>query len=57
LFDGTPEQLDHTKDTRVRQFVRGEAGERLMEMLASQTNHVEETPHLHDTIARREADR
>ena len=57
LFDGTPEELDHTKDTRVRQFVRGEAGERLMEMLASQTNHVEETPHLHDTIARREADR
>lgn len=57
LFDGTPEQLDHTKDTRVRQFVRGEAGERLMEMLASQINHVEETPHLHDTIARREADR
>ncbi|MFN7738256.1 MAG: ABC transporter ATP-binding protein [Pirellula sp.] len=57
LFDGTPEQLDHTKDSRVRQFVRGEAGERLMEMLASQSNHVEETPHLHDTIARREADR
>lgn len=56
LFDGPPELLDEAKDRRVRQFVRGEAGERLMELLATQVNHAEETPHLHDTIARREAE-
>lgn len=32
LFDGTPEQIDTAADRRVSQFVRGEAGERLMEM-------------------------
>ncbi|HEX4132125.1 MAG TPA: ABC transporter ATP-binding protein [Pirellulales bacterium] len=32
IFDGPPEALDRTHDQRVRQFVRGEAGERLMEM-------------------------
>ncbi len=32
LFDGRPEELDRAKDQRVQQFVRGEAGERLMEM-------------------------
>lgn len=32
IFDGTPEQLHSAKDKRVRQFVEGEAGERLMEM-------------------------
>lgn len=36
LFDGPPPALDSTKDRRVSQFVKGEAGERLMEMLASQ---------------------
>ncbi len=56
LYDGPPEELDQTKDRRVRQFVRGEAGERLMELLATPASHVDETPHLHDTIARREAD-
>ena len=35
LFDGPPEKLDSTRDRRVKQFVNGEAGERLMEMLAS----------------------
>ena len=35
LFDGPPEMLDSTSDRRVKQFVNGEAGERLMEMLAS----------------------
>ncbi|XZE20433.1 ABC transporter ATP-binding protein [Pirellulaceae bacterium SH449] len=34
LFDGTPSQLDSVRDRRVKQFVAGEAGERLMEMLA-----------------------
>jgi len=32
LFDGPPSKLDHARDPRVGQFVRGEAGERLMEM-------------------------
>ena len=32
VFDGPPSELDRTQDRRVRQFVRGEAGERLMEM-------------------------
>jgi len=32
VFDGPPEELDRASDRRVRQFVRGEAGERLMEM-------------------------
>jgi len=34
LFDGTPAQIDRSSDRRVTQFVRGEAGERLMEMAA-----------------------
>lgn len=32
LFDGPPDKLDNASDRRVRQFVRGEAGERLMEL-------------------------
>jgi phospholipid/cholesterol/gamma-HCH transport system ATP-binding protein len=32
LFDGTPQQIEVTSDQRVAQFVRGEAGERLMEL-------------------------
>ncbi|HWB00446.1 MAG TPA: ABC transporter ATP-binding protein [Pirellulales bacterium] len=32
IFDGPPDALDDCKDRRVCQFVRGEAGERLMEM-------------------------
>ena len=57
LFDGAPEGLEECKDRRVRQFVRGEAGERLMELLSiSSVSHVDETPRLHDTIARREAE-
>lgn len=56
LYDGPPEALEQSKDRRVRQFVRGEAGERLMELLSSSSkSHVDETPRLHDTIARREA--
>jgi phospholipid/cholesterol/gamma-HCH transport system ATP-binding protein len=34
IFDGPPSELDRTSDRRVVQFVRGEAGERLMEMRA-----------------------
>lgn len=32
LYDGPPSQIEVALDPRVRQFVRGEAGERLMEM-------------------------
>lgn len=32
IFDGPPSELDRTHDPRVRQFVEGEAGERLMEL-------------------------
>lgn len=32
IFDGSPRELDAARDPRVSQFVRGEAGERLMEM-------------------------
>ena len=32
IFDGTPAQIEASTDKRVSQFVRGEAGERLMEM-------------------------
>ncbi len=32
LFDGLPEDIDHSDDRRVSQFVKGEAGDRLMEM-------------------------
>lgn len=32
IFDGPPSQIDRCGDSRVLQFVRGEAGERLMEM-------------------------
>jgi phospholipid/cholesterol/gamma-HCH transport system ATP-binding protein len=35
IFDGPPSELDRTEDRRVIQFIRGEAGERLMEMRAS----------------------
>jgi phospholipid/cholesterol/gamma-HCH transport system ATP-binding protein len=31
IYDGPPEKLDDSAERRVRQFVRGEAGERLME--------------------------
>jgi phospholipid/cholesterol/gamma-HCH transport system ATP-binding protein len=32
LYDGPPEEIDDASDRRVTQFVRGEAGERLMEL-------------------------
>jgi phospholipid/cholesterol/gamma-HCH transport system ATP-binding protein len=32
IFDGPPDRLDRAGDRRVSQFIRGEAGERLMEM-------------------------
>jgi phospholipid/cholesterol/gamma-HCH transport system ATP-binding protein len=32
LYDGPPDRIERSPDSRVSQFVRGEAGERLMEM-------------------------
>jgi len=36
IFDGTFAEIDACRDRRVQQFINGEAGERLMEMRASQ---------------------
>lgn len=38
LYDGSPADLDNCRDRRVRQFVNGEAGERLMEMHNEEAN-------------------
>ena len=35
IYDGDPEATEHSKDRRVTQFVRGEAGDRLLEMRES----------------------
>jgi len=40
IFDGTPDEIENTTDRRVRQFVRGEAGERLMEMRAARSESI-----------------
>ena len=32
IYDGPPDLMEQARDPRVGQFVRGEAGERLMEM-------------------------
>jgi phospholipid/cholesterol/gamma-HCH transport system ATP-binding protein len=37
VFDGSPSDLNECRDSRVIQFVRGEAGERLMEMQENQS--------------------
>jgi phospholipid/cholesterol/gamma-HCH transport system ATP-binding protein len=37
IYDGPPSELDNCHDRRVRQFVHGEAGERLMELRESRT--------------------
>lgn len=44
VYDGPPSQIDRASDKRVRQFVQGEAGERLMEMRQSSLSHLDETP-------------
>ena len=36
IFDGTVPELDACRDRRVQQFINGEAGERLMELRATQ---------------------
>ncbi|MCA9180882.1 MAG: ATP-binding cassette domain-containing protein [Planctomycetales bacterium] len=41
IFDGTPQELEQASDKRVRQFVNGEAGERLMELRNSALENFE----------------
>ncbi|MEO8272334.1 MAG: ATP-binding cassette domain-containing protein [Aureliella sp.] len=41
IFDGTPQELEQSTDKRVRQFVNGEAGERLMELRGSSLDDIE----------------
>lgn len=48
IYDGPPEGLDDPSDKRVRQFVNGEAGERLMELRKTSFDGFEETPVLAD---------
>lgn len=40
IFDGTPAEIEKSTDKRVAQFVRGEAGDRLMEMRESRESRV-----------------
>ena len=50
LFDGPPDQLDQSSDRRVRQFVDGQAGDRLMEMRRVREAGDLETPNLLDQM-------
>ena len=38
IYDGPPEEIENAADPRVRQFVRGEAGERLRELASFARN-------------------
>lgn len=53
IYDGPPEGVDTTEDNRVRQFVNGEAGERLMELRKTSFDGFEETPNLMDHYPRK----
>jgi phospholipid/cholesterol/gamma-HCH transport system ATP-binding protein len=44
VYDGPPSEIDRAQDKRVRQFVKGEAGERLMELRQATQYHLDETP-------------
>jgi phospholipid/cholesterol/gamma-HCH transport system ATP-binding protein len=44
VFEGTPEELDATRDPRIRQFVEGRAGARLTELQDEQARRAEESP-------------
>jgi phospholipid/cholesterol/gamma-HCH transport system ATP-binding protein len=50
LYDGPPSGLERSDDKRVRQFVEGEAGERLMEMRRTRRHADFETPNIYDQI-------
>ena len=44
VFEGTPAELDATRDPRIRQFVEGRAGARLTELQDEQARLAEESP-------------
>lgn len=44
VFDGTPDELDRTRDPRIRQFIEGRAGARLTELQDEQARADEENP-------------
>ena len=44
VYDGPPSEIDRADDKRVRQFVKGEAGERLMELRQATQFYLDETP-------------
>jgi phospholipid/cholesterol/gamma-HCH transport system ATP-binding protein len=46
IYDGPPSGLESTDDRRVRQFVEGQAGERLMELGQQAHDGFEDTPEL-----------
>ncbi len=52
IYDGAPEGLESCADKRVKQFVNGEAGERLMELRKSAFDGFDETPAVADKYSR-----
>lgn len=44
IFDGTPSEIERSKDKRVSQFLRGEAGDRLTEMRESTDSALLQSP-------------
>ena len=48
VFDGTAEELDHSDDPRIRQFVEGRAGGRLMELREEQAREAADEAAPHD---------
>jgi phospholipid/cholesterol/gamma-HCH transport system ATP-binding protein len=57
VFDGTPDELDHSDDPRIRQFVEGRAGARLTELQDEQTRLDDDSPDRQDGPSRREPPR
>ncbi|MEM7475229.1 MAG: ATP-binding cassette domain-containing protein [Planctomycetota bacterium] len=52
LFDDFPSKLDQCPDKRVTQFVRGQAGERLMELRKTEVDAYQDTPDLSSKYAK-----
>jgi phospholipid/cholesterol/gamma-HCH transport system ATP-binding protein len=57
VFDGTPDELDHSDDPRIRQFVEGRAGARLTELQDEQTRLDDDSPDRQERPSRREPPR
>ena len=57
IYDGPPEGMDHDPDPRVRQFVRGEAGERLRELAQARSRqHLSPHPGNHPASPTKRSD-